>query len=193
MQSDRFLTFEDGVVKLGNDQVPGVFISMTVNAGVKFDRAERDHMSGKNRIPMGWEDSDIRLTLDLLCDLQEKNGQMVPSTCYDKLTEINRHFKGADKKASPMIYTVTNRHLRARGINRVVFSGLETDEDDQSDVIRAVLTFSEHLPAVVKREKQVTAAKTKGGAPTVKPKPAAAPAIVKDVNPFAAGFNSGIK
>jgi hypothetical protein len=185
MQTDQFLSFDDGIVQLGNDRLPGVFISMTVNAGVKFDRAERDHMSGKNKIPLGWEDSDVRLTLDLLCD----DG----SDCYAKLKVINLLFKGADKKASPQIYIVTNRHLRARGIDKVVFSGLETDEDDQSDVIRAVLTFSEHLPAVVKREKQVTAAKTKSGAPAVKAKPATSPAIVQDSNPFTAGFNSGLK
>ncbi|MFZ2947900.1 MAG: hypothetical protein WA003_00315, partial [Desulfuromonadaceae bacterium] len=157
-----------------------------VNAGVRFDRAERDHMSGKNKIPLGWEDADIQISLDLLCD--------ETGTCYDKLTVINGLFKGCDKGKNPRVLQVTNRHLRSRGISKVVFSGLESNEDDQSDVIRVNLAFSEHLPAVVKREKQVAATKKAVGAaaPTVKAKPAASPTIVSDPpNPFMAGFNAG--
>lgn len=191
MPIDGYLSFEDGVVKLGNTTLPGIFVSMTVSAGVKFDRAERDHMSGKTRTPLGWEDADIKLTMDLLSD--------EASTCYTKLKEIDKLFKGSDTKASPRIYNVTGGHLRARKISRVVFSGLQSDEDDQSDVIRVVLAFSEHMPPVVTRETRVNAQKKTVGSsadksvPAVKASPKPAAAIVKDTtNPFIAGLNSGI-
>lgn len=186
MLTDGKLTFEDGLVVLGKVTLPGIYVQMQINAGVRFDRAQRDHMSGKNKIPLGWEDADIRFTADLLTDDD--------SDCYDKLTVINKIFKGADKGANPRVYDVTGRHLRARGVNRVVFSGLDSTDSDQDDVIQVTLVFSEHLPAVIKREKQVVAQKKAVGAtpPATKASPAAAPAITADsTNPFVAGFNKG--
>ncbi len=185
MMSDSYLTFEDGEVRINNDLIPGMFVSVRVNAGVRFDQAHHDHMSGKKKIPQGWEDADVQIVLDMLCD--------ETGTCYDKLTAINGIFKAADKGANPRILQVTNRHLRARGVTKVVFSGLESLEDDQVDIIRVVLTFTEHLPVVVKREKQVNASKSPLGAPAVKATPAASPAIVKEPgNAFGAGFNAGV-
>ncbi|BCS55202.1 hypothetical protein GSbR_26030 [Geobacter sp. SVR] len=186
MATDGYLSFEDGAVRLGKDLLPGILVGISVNAGVRFDRATRDHMSGKNRIPQGWEDADIKLTVDLICDNE--------SDCYTKLAIINTYFKDSDKGANPQIYNVTNRHLRSRGVSRVVFSGLQSDEDDQCDVIRAVLSFSEHLPAVVKREQQANASKAALGAPPpAKAKPVPAPSIVKDDNPLIAGYKAGLK
>jgi hypothetical protein len=179
--SDDFLQFDDGEVWLGQERLSGMFVSISINAGIRFDRAERDHMSGKNKIPLGWEDADVKITMDLLCDER--------SDCFAKLKNINGHFKSSTKGASPKIFDVTNRHLNARGVNRVVFSGLQSDDDDQSDVIRVVLAFSEHLPAVIKREQAANAAPP--AAPKTKANPAPAPKIVKDDNPFMAGFFSG--
>lgn len=184
--SDEYLTFEHGMVYIGQTLIPGILVSLRINAGVRFDKAERDHMSGKNKVPMGWEDSDVSISMDLLCD--------ETGTCYDKLAVINGVFKGCDKGKNPQVFQVTNSHLRARGVSKVVFSGLESNEDDQSDIIRVNLTFSEHLPAVVKREKQANASKTAVGAPApaVKAKPAASASIVTDSDsPFLAGFNAG--
>ncbi|HOS77611.1 MAG TPA: hypothetical protein PLL15_06170, partial [Syntrophales bacterium] len=160
MPSDDYLTFADGEVRLGNKILPGEFVSLTINGDVKFDHVEQDHMSGRPTIPKGWEAVDIRLTLDLLTDDEKSN-------CYAKLEEINDLFKKADRRADPKIYTVTGRHLHARGIRRVIFAGLYSDEDDQSDVIRATLCFLEHLPTVVKREKQVNATTAAAGTPPV--------------------------
>lgn len=184
---DHYLTFSDGCVLLDGNLLPGEFVSVTINAGVKFDRAERDHMSGRARIPQGWENADIRLTLDLLTDAE--------SDCYAKLKEINKLFKGADKGANPRIYNVVGRHLRSRGVGRVVFSGLQSDEDNEIDVIRAVLAFSEHLPTVVKREKQANATTAKtaaGGTPPIKATPTPSATIIKDdTNPITAGYETG--
>jgi hypothetical protein len=183
---DGYLSFEDGEVKIGGMLLPGLFVTQRVSAGVRFDKSHHDNQSGKRKIPLGWEDADVTLTLNLTCDDQ--------GDCYSKLMAINGIFKGPDAGANPRIFEVTNRHLRARGVSKVVFAGLESNEDNQTDEILVTLSFTEHLPAIVKREKQVNASKAAVGAPppAVKATPAASPAIVAEpVNPFMAGLNAG--
>jgi len=191
MSSDGYLTFEDGEVRLGSQLLPGILVSQSIRGAVRYDEAKKDHMSGKNKVPRGWEDSTVTLTLDLLTDSA--------GDCYSKLAVIDKIFKGA-QKANPKIYEVTGRHLRARGISRVVFDSLDSDESDQDDVIMATLRFVEHIPPVVKREKQAAAKKhlaassgaTTKTAPKTTVKPAAAPAVTSDtMNPLIAGFNAG--
>lgn len=189
MSNDGILTFADGLVQLGNLTLPGILVQQSIRNAVRYDQSKQDQMSGKNKVALGWEDATITLTVDLLTE--------TGSDCYQKLTEINRIFKGAGKKkATPTIYTVTNRHVRARGISRVVFDALDSFETDGDDVIQATLTFVEHLPPVIRREKQAIARKKAAGstttAPTVKATPAVAPKVTKDTtNPLIAGFNEG--
>ena len=180
----NLLTFEDGEVRIGDVLLPGILRTQMVSAGIRFDRAERDKMSGKSKTPQGWEDADIKLTLDLICD--------DAGDCYVKLTAINKLFKSTDKGANPKVYQVTNRHLRARGVTKVIFSGLDSNETDDDDVIQAVLAFSEHIPSVTKKEKQVNASVVPAGAPAVKAKPLADTKIMEDPgSSLFAGFRAG--
>lgn len=182
---DGYLTFADGAVRLGSILLPGVLVAQTVQGAVRFDEAEADGMSGTLKTPLGWNDADIVLTLDLLSDEQ--------SDCYEKLTAINQIFKGADNEANPKVYTVTGRHLRARGIGQVVFSGLDSTEDDQSDVIQATLSFVEHVPVIVRQEEQVAANSETAAAPaiaTTDPEPD--PALADNSNPFMDGLQEGL-
>jgi hypothetical protein len=89
--------------------------------------------------------------MDLLSDAE--------SDCYDKLALLNGKFQGLDGKAKPQIYKVFGRQLQARGIENVVFSRLDSQEDDSSDMIAASLEFKEHNPPVIKRETQVNQGK----------------------------------
>lgn len=153
---DGILSFGDGQVSLAGKLVPGIMQSMTVAGQVRFDQAEQDGMSGKVKVPLGWEDADITLVVELLTE--------EGSTCYDKLAALNRTFKGTDNGGNPKIYDVVNAHALARGIERVVFSGLSSQETDQDDVISANLSFVEHVPPVTKVEERQAAKKTTGGA-----------------------------
>jgi hypothetical protein len=153
---DGILSFGDGQLSLGGRLVPGILQSMTIAGQVRFDKAEQDGMSGKVKVPLGWEDADITLVVELLTEES--------STCYSKLDELNRIFKGTDNGGNPKIYDVVNPHALARGIERVVFSGLSSQETDQDDVISANLSFVEHVPPVTRVEAR-QAAKTTGGAP----------------------------
>lgn len=183
MSTDGKLTFEDGLVTLGTDLIPGILVEQRVGCSVRYDEAKHDGMSGKKKVVKGWNDADISLTLDLLTD---------DTTCYDKLKIINNLFRG--KTTTPKVLTVTNQHVNARGIKTVVFDGLESYETDQDDVIQTVLSFTEHNPPVVKREQHATAAKKVTGPPPVPRKvtPKPAPAIVQDTpSPVIAGYLAG--
>jgi hypothetical protein len=138
------LTFSDGIVKLNGEAIDGVLRSLTVAGEVKFSDQKRDGLSGTVKVPMGWSDSDISCALELITDNNK--------SCYDRLSEINAIFRAREEQ-KPNIYDVSNRHLSARGIRRVVFSKLDSAESSDDDVITVTLSFTEYEPSVVNAEK----------------------------------------
>lgn len=140
----NFLTFEDGLIRLGNATVPGLLSTLRVNGKVRFDTQKVDGASGKSKTPQGWEDCEIMATVVLLTDDE--------SDCYEKAAALETLFRNPDKQANPQVLTITNRHVTARGVRQVVFSRLETTESNQSDDITATLGFTEHRPPIVKTE-----------------------------------------
>ncbi|WP_321402718.1 hypothetical protein [Maridesulfovibrio sp.] len=147
--ANGYLSWEDGAVVLGGSELDGILQNLSVRGAVLFDRAEQDGLSGKTKIPMGWEDADI--TLVLLLETNEA------ADCYDRLEELDALFKGQDSNGNPLILDVRNRHCQARHINQVVFSGLDSQENNKDDAIIASLAFSEHRPATVDTEERVVA------------------------------------
>jgi len=168
------LTWEDGLIKIDGQALPGILVDQTVDGKVRFDEQKADGQSGKKRTPLGWEDTEVSLTLVLTTDDDGED-------CYEKLEKINNIFRGHDAKANPKVYEVDNRHLQARGVGKLIFSGLSSVETDQDDTITAGLSFVEHNPPVVKTEKAVAKSaldlarkdealtKAKAAAPEVKP------------------------
>lgn len=152
MTSSAILNFDDGRVVLAGEELPGLLVRLSVGGEVRFDESKADGLSGKKRTPIGWEDAAVSLDLDLLTDDD--------GSCYDKLAKLDRLFKGGGAHAAPKVLGVVNRHLRARGVSRVVFSGLSSRETNSDDTILASLTFKEHVPPVVKSEERAVKAKT---------------------------------
>lgn len=150
MSSSTTLTFADGVVTLGGADLPGILRDLSVGCEVRFDEAEQDFRSGSTRTPMGWEDGDVALTLELLTNDE--------STCYRKLKSLNAVFKAYDSSGNPKVYDVASAHLTARGVRQVVFSGLSSSETDLDDVILCRLAFREYRPAIVEVESRASAA-----------------------------------
>nr|DAW17981.1 MAG TPA: hypothetical protein [Caudoviricetes sp.] len=130
--SVKLLTFEDGVVRIDGEELPGILSDLRVSGKVRFDEQSVDKASGKKKTPQGWEDAEISLTLYLTTD--------GAGTCF----------------------TVTNRHLLARGVRRVVFSRLDSAETTQTDEIRASLSFVEHNPPIVRQEQAQAKTPTPG-------------------------------
>lgn len=196
------LTWNDGLVTLGDDVLLGIFVDMRIRGAVRFDQADMDSQSGKQKVPMGWEDADITITLDLVCDVEQEGPPAETSDCYAKLKAINTIFKSAsNNKADPKIFSVNNAHLNARGVKQVVFAGLDSYETDLDDVITVCLSFIEHNPVVIQREKQQAAKNiaqagqgVQGATPAVKTTPAASPDIVKDnTSAYMRGFYQGLQ
>ena len=145
------LTFEDGIVRLDDQDAPGILKALSVRGQIKYDETNMDGKSGSARIPAGWEDADITVTMDLLTDDS--------SNCYSKLKRLDTIFKGAVSSQKtdhgqtvtrpPKVYTVVNQHINARGVRKVTFSGLASSETDDDDTIQANLTFTEaNNPAI---------------------------------------------
>lgn len=177
MALDGILSFADGQVRLGDALLPGILKSLTIDCSVDFDEGKKDGLSGKKKTPKGWEDANISVELWLLTDDD--------STCYDKLAELNGHFRGFDNGANPKVLTLVNSHVKARGIRQVVFAGLQSAETEETDEIFAQLTFREHNPPVVVAEKRAVASDQAKGAsaaaPATKPASGAEKAILVDV------------
>lgn len=142
----KLLTFEDGILKLGGEEIQGILTELRVDGKVRFDEKKVDGQSGKRKTPQGFEDADIMAALMLTTDSI--------STCYEKLDAVSALFRKVDGKANPQVLTIANRHLQARNVRQVVFSRLESAENDQSDEIRVTLGFVEHNPPIVRTEKQ---------------------------------------
>lgn len=138
------LTFEHGEVRLDNELVPGILQNLRVSGKVRFDEQKVDGGSGKKKTPQGWEDCEIVFSL-ILTNEEE-------SSCYDKLRKLSEMFNAPDDKANPKVMAVTNRHLLARGVRRVVFSRFDSTEADRTDEITVSLGFAEHNPPIVRAE-----------------------------------------
>ncbi|MBF0590187.1 MAG: hypothetical protein HQL53_13785 [Magnetococcales bacterium] len=164
----KAVTFEDGQVFLGDWAVPGILVRQSVRGAVRFDEAEQDGLSGKAKLAKGWEDADVQLTIDLLTDSS--------STCYEKLALIDGVFKGVDNKGNPQVFDVRNSHLLVRGVRQVVFSGLNSEESDRDDTIRATLRFVEHIPVITRAEERAIAAQ-QSQAPEISPAKTAEPEL----------------
>lgn len=141
----KLLTFEDGIIRLGGDELPGIIAELRVDGKVRFDQKKVDGQSGKKKTPQGFEDMDVAAVLTLTTDEN--------TDCYEKLEKLSGYFRKVDAKANPQVLTIANRHLQARGVRQVVFSRLESAENEQNDEIRATLGFVEHNPPIVRTEK----------------------------------------
>ena len=148
------VVFEDGRITLGGKEVPGLLTELRVDCKVRFDEHKVDGLSGKTKIPQGYEDSDVMVGLVLETD--------DASSSYDKAVELNGLFRDTDPRANPQVLTVINKHVQARGIRQIVFSRLETAVNDKTDEIRATLAFVEHLPPIIKDEKAEAKTPTAG-------------------------------
>lgn len=144
MSRPRLISFEDGVITLGGEEVPGILQSLSVDGKVRFDEQKVDGASGKKKTPQGYDDCEITVSLYLVTDGD--------SSCYEKLEALSGMFRKVDDWANPQIYDVANRHLLARGVRQVVFSKLQTSENDKTDEITASLGFTEHNPPIVRTE-----------------------------------------
>ncbi len=66
----QLITFEDGVITLGGEDVPGILQSLSVDGKVRFDEQKVDGASGKKKTQQGFEDCEINVSLYLVTDAE---------------------------------------------------------------------------------------------------------------------------
>ncbi len=176
------LTVEHGQVWLGDDLLPGIFRELWVRGEAVLDEVKMQSGSGKTHQPNGWTDMDVSLSLDLLTDDS--------GNCYAKLSAMNRIFRGADGHSDPKVFDLRgNPHLTARGIDQVIFAGLDSFEDDRDDVVYATLHFVEDRPVVTRAEAQVNAGNGAAVTPTADTTETSDTSLSEDdSNPFMDGY-----
>ena len=140
----KLLTFEDGIVRLGGETLPGLLESLSIDGEVRYDEQKVDGQSGNKKTPKGFEDQVVTATMTLLTDDE--------SDCYEKLARLSPFFRKTGETANPEIYDLVNRHATARGIRRIIFDKLKSAENNRTDTITATLGFTEHLPPIVRKE-----------------------------------------
>lgn len=170
------LTWEDGLVSVDGLVLPGLLVDLSVDCRVRFDEQSVDGASGKKRTPLGWEDAEVSLTLELTTHDEGPD-------CYEKLEGLNSLFRWHDAQANPRIYQVNNRHLQARGVGELIFSELNSYETDRDDTILAILSFVENNPPVVKTEMAVAKSAHQKAQALLDKVKAQAKVGVPDINP----------
>lgn len=138
------ITDDIGQVKVGDTLLPGIFESLEIAGDVRVDEIEVTGQSGTSKQPLGFDDATLVLKIRLLTDDD--------STCYDKLKTLVAVFRAVDAQAKPFVYRLVNHHAAIWGITEVIFKGLRSVEDNDSDTIRADLQFTEYRPVMVRNE-----------------------------------------
>lgn len=135
----------EGVVKLGEVTIPGVYQSLEITGAVKLDEVSRSGRSGKSKLPVGWEDMGARLGLRLLTEQDET----YPSAALATIAEL---FQKADSAAKPVVYTIVHPACAAVRLREVLFSTLRIADDNQDDTVDVELEFTEFKPVALGRE-----------------------------------------
>lgn len=143
------LKISDGFIYLDNQKIDGILVGSDVGTSIIFDDTSLLGKDGKVPIPLGWDDASISFNLALLTD--------ETLTCYDRLRRLNSIFRKVDKDGNPVVYSISNRHLRSRGIKSVVFSELSSSESNENDVISASLVLKEFSSPSEKNKRGVDA------------------------------------
>lgn len=135
----------EGVVKLGDVAIPGVYQSLEITGAVKLDEVSRSGRSGKSKLPVGWDDMSARLALRLLTE----QGETYPNAALSTLAEL---FQKADSAAKPTVYTIVHPVCAAVRLREVLFSTLRITDDNQDDTVEVELEFTEFKPVALARE-----------------------------------------
>lgn len=131
----EIITDASGAVKVGDTLLPGDFQSISIDGEVLIDEVEIEGKAKRAKQIKGYNDASVSLALKL------KNDEK--STPYDKLQEIQNVFKKSGQD-TPVVYDIYNRHLKVRGITKVVFKKLTSTEDNQTDILNVACEFEEY-------------------------------------------------
>jgi len=123
---------------LGGVVLPVPPASMNIRQALKIDEIEIKGRSGKVKQPVGYEDSEVTIELEL-CDREE--GDAVVETARERLEKLQKLFR-ASKEALPQPLEIVSTLTEVCGIRRVLFKELEI-HDNELDFISCTLRLTE--------------------------------------------------
>lgn len=135
----------EGLMRLGDKTLPGVYQSLEIEGAVKLDEVSRSGRSGASKLPVGWEDMKARLSLRLLTP----EGESYPSEALATLAEL---FQKADATAKPVKYSIVHPACAALRLREVLFSGLRLSDTNADDTVGVEVEFTEFKPVALGRE-----------------------------------------
>lgn len=152
-----------GKVEVGGNTLPGIVQKITVFGELEYENVQQDNSSKTVKTLKGFKDAAITIDLSIV-DPEDSAMPGLGKTRYDELKKLNNIFR-CTKDGSPVVYWIGNPHLRARNISYVVFSGLQSTEEDWGIVCS--LTFVEHEKKIEKtQDKQAKNASTASASTT---------------------------
>jgi len=138
---------------------------MSVRQAVKVDEVPVPGRSGKVKQAVGYEDTEIAISLTLVDD--EDQGGTVTRSALDQLKELQAAFRDrsdpvgdgvkATKPASfavPTIFSIQSPLTDACGIKTVLFKGLEVTDQPGDTALEASLTLTEFEPVARQVERR---------------------------------------
>ena len=185
LKNDGFQMVTLGAVKEGGEpdianilfRFPVPHQQMSVRQAVKVDEVDVPGRSGKVKQAVGYEDTDISISLTLVDD-EDRAGEMVKSA-LDQFKELQDAFRdrsdpvgesGSDASsvsyAVPTIFSIQSRLTDACGIKTVLFKGLEVGDVAGESTLYAQINLAEFEPIArqVERRRREAAEKKKAKA-----------------------------
>ena len=123
---------------MGGIVLPVPPASMVVKQSLKIDEIAIRGRSGKVKQPVGYEDAEITIELEI-CDREE--GDAVVLTARERLETIQKLFRSS-KEALPQPLEIVSALTEACGVRKVLFKELEV-HDNELDFISTTLRLTE--------------------------------------------------
>jgi len=126
-------------VKLGDLTLSIPPRQMKIKQTLKIDEIEIPGRSGKVKQPVGYEDSEITLELEIP---HQENGLQLVKTAQERFKEIQALFRpSADTIQSPI--PIVSTLTEACGIQQVLIRDIELQDDPDYDYLTCTLTLTE--------------------------------------------------
>lgn len=143
---------EDQSIKVGSVVLPGLYKSLEIDGSAIVEDVKVEGVKKIPRQATGYEDHKIKLTIELENSVQKNR--------WDKLKMIQNLFKEPSAK-KPKVYDFINQHTQIRGIGKVIFKKLSSNEHSKRQVIMCELEFVEYESIKVSAQKKTNSKNTK--------------------------------
>ena len=135
-----------GVVKIDGNPLPGHFEYLRVGQEIIIDKIQIQDKDGNLKQPAGYDEGVIEIQVRLISE----DGDV-----YSQLSSIQKLFRARDGQIKPDIHIISNTHANARGIKKVLFKSLITEESKEDDSLIVTIELEEYLPLEAQIENAV--------------------------------------